>query len=447
MAYQPVIFAAQSGLHDSERQVSSQRLVNVFPERTISEDEPVLLRSCPGRTLIEAGTGQPVRQMLGTSDAIYFVRNAKLYSFDGSTSTFLGDVADDINTTMAFNGTEVGVVANSDYFLWDGSSVSLIPGTAFTEFGSIDFMDGFFLLTELDGQRHQISGLFDGSTLDALDFASAEYRPDDLVIGFVDHSEWWLFGETTIEVWSNEGLADYPFVRVAGAQMERGCLQPNTVAKLDNTVLWTGDDKIAYRADQYTPARISNHHVEAAIRAATSLSAFVYEYEGHKFYVLRFPDRPAWVYDAATNVWHERASGVGFGPWDVTAAAKLNGEWYAGDKDGNISKIDRVFQENGEVMLRTAQSANLWLAGNRFNVNSVNVDVKVGTGGTVMFSYSNDQGLTWGLEQFMSVGEIGDFSRHFSFYNLGRTRDFAARLRMSDNVDFSINHAGADIST
>lgn len=446
MAYQPVIFATQSGLHDSERQVSSQRLVNMFPEQTISAEEPVLLRSCPGRTLLEAGDGKTVRAMLATSDTVYFARGGNLYSFNGATSTLLGGIADDANTTMAFNGTEVGVVANGNYYLWDGSTVAQIMGTAFTKFGSIDYMDGFFLLTELDGQRQQISGLFDGSTLGALDFASAEYRPDNLVLGFVDHSEWWLFGETTVEVWANLGLADFPFERVPGAQMERGCLQPNTVAKLDNTVFWVGEDKIAYRADQYTPRRISNHHVEAAIRSATSLSAFIYEYEGHKFYALRFPDRPAWVYDAATNVWHERASGVEFDAWNVTAAAQLGGIWYAGDTGGNISKFDRVFQENGSVLLRTAQSENLWLAGNRFNVNSVNVDVKVGTGGTAMFSYSNDQGQTWGLEQFMSVGAVGDFSRHFSFYNLGRTRDFAARLRMSDNVDFSINHAGADIA-
>ncbi|MCH8189628.1 MAG: hypothetical protein IIB66_13200, partial [Proteobacteria bacterium] len=254
-----------------------------------------------------------------------------------------------------------------------------------------------------------------------------------------------LFGETTIEVWSNQGLLDYPFERVPGAQMERGCLQTNTVAKLDNTVFWVGNDRIVYRAFQYTPQRISEHHVEASIRAATTLSAFVYEYDGHKFYVLRLNGRPAWIYDAATGLWHERASGVGFDSWDVTATARLGSVWYAGDKDGHISKIDRVFQENGSLLLRTAQSKNLWLAGSRFTVNRANIDLKVGANSSVMFSYSNDRGRTWGSEQIISVTAGGDLDQQVSFYGLGQTRNFAARLRMSDNVDFSINHAGIEI--
>jgi len=440
------MFGAQSAAHDSEPQSTPERLVNMFPEQTPKRDEPVILRSCPGRTLIVTGEGLPVRAMLGSSTKLYYAANAKLWSFDGTTATLLGPIVDDVSTTLAENGTEVAVVAGGKYYLYDGVSVSVIPGQAFTSFGSVDYMDGYFLFTEKDGQRHAISALLDGATLNALDFASAEYRPDNLVRGFVDHSEWWLFGEQTVEVWSNQGLADYPFERVPGAQMERGCLQTNTVAKLDNTMFWVGNDGIAYRAFQYTPQRISSHHVEASIRAATTLSAFVYEYEGHKFYVIRINGRPAWAYDAATNVWHERASGVTYGAWNVTAAAQIGAVWYAGDKDGNISKIDRVFQENGSTMLRTAMSKNLWLGGNRFTVKKATVDVKAGTGGTAMFAYSNDRGRTWGSDQQLSVGASGDYDKQFSFSSLGMMRDFSVNLRMADNVDFSINHAGIEVA-
>ncbi len=446
MTYKPVLFGMQSSQHDSEPQSAPERLVNMFPEKAPKEDQPVILRSCPGRTKIITGEGSPVRFALGTSDFIFYAANGKLWSFDGTTATNLGSIADDISTTIAWNGNEVAVVAGGNYYLYDGASVSEITGTAFTSFGSVDFMDGFFLFTEKDGIRHAISGLFDGASLNALDFASAEYRPDNLVRGFVDHSEWWLFGETSIEVWSNQGLADYPFERVPGAQIERGCLQANSVVKLDNTVLWVGNDGIVYRAFQYTPKRISNHHIESAIRSATTLSAFSYEYEGHKFYALFINNRPAWVYDAATGVWHERAAGVGFDPWDVTAAARLGDTWYAGDTEGDISNIDRVFQEKGNTLLRTAQSRNLWLGGNRFTVNKAHVNLKTGLGGTVMFRYSNDRGRTWGREQTLSSGAIGEYDTQWSFNSLGMTRQFAVRLSVSDNVDFSINHAGIDIS-
>ena len=444
--YRPVLFAAQSAVHASELRSTPERLVNMFPERATTEEAPVLIRSVPGLTKIITGENSPVRAMLDAGTVIYYAANGKLWSFDGTTSTNKGTISDDVSTTIARNPTQVAVVAGGKYYLLSSGTVSEVIGTAFTSFGSVDYMDGFFAFTELDGSRHAISALNDGNSLNALDFASAEYRPDKIIRGFVDHSEWWMFGETTIEVWSNQGLLDYPFERVPGAQMERGCLQTNTVAKLDNTVFWVGNDRIVYRAFQYTPKRISNHHVEASIRTATTLSAFVYEYDGHKFYVLRINDRPAWVYDAATGVWHERASGVSFGAWDVTSAARLGSVWYAGDKDGNISKIDRVFQDNGAALLRTAQSRNLWLAGNRFTVNKANIDLKVGSSSTLMFSYTNDRGRTWGSEQLISITTGGDYDQQVSFYGLGQTRNFAARLRISDNVDFSINHAGVEVT-
>lgn len=445
MPYHPVTFCVQSGSHDSERQATPSRLVNMFPEQTIVEGKPVLLRSCPGSTRVVTGGGAPVRAMIDASTVIYYAANSKLWSFDGTTATSLGDIADDESTSIAWSGTEVAVVAGGNYYLYT-SSVSEITGLAFTEFGSVEFMDGYFLFTELDGIRHAISALNDGATLNALGFASAEYRPDDIVRGFVDHSEWWIYGDVSIEVWSNQGGLDYPFERIPGAQMEEGCLQANTIVKLDNTMFWVGKDGIVYRAFQYTPRRVSKHHIEAAIRAATTLSAFAYEYEGHKFYVLRINDRPAWAYDAATDVWHERASGVGFDEWDVTAAARLGAVWYTGDSQGHISKIDRVFQENGNVLLRTAQSLDLWLGGNLFTVNKVVIDLKAGTGGTAMFSYSLDKGKTWSGERFLSVGAVGDYEAQFSFHGLGQTRHFAARLRMSDNVDFSISHAGVEVA-
>lgn len=444
--YRPVRFGAQSALHDSEPLSTPERLVNMFPEQTVVPDQPVILRSCPGRTKIITGESLPVRVMLDAGSVIYYVANGQLWSFDGSSATSLGGLEDDTTTTIAWNGTEVAVVAAGKYYLHDGTSMTQIAGTAFTSFGSVDFMDGYFLFTELNGQRHAISALLDGASLNALDFSSAEYRPDNLIRGFVDHSEWWLFGATTIEVWSNQGLADYPFERVPGAQMERGCLQTNTVVKLDNTVMWVGNDRIVYRAFQYTPQRISTHAVEAALRTATTLLAFAYEYEGHKFYVLKINDRPAWVYDAATGNWHERASGIGMDEWEVTASARLANVWYVGDKDGHISKIDRVFQENGATLLRTAQSANLWLAGNEFTVKGAVVNLRAGTGGTAMWSYTIDRGRGWSGEQTLSVGASGDYDTQFSFNGLGMMYNFAGRLRMSDNVDFSINHAGVDVA-
>ncbi len=59
MTYRPVMFGTQSSLHDSELQSTPERLVNMFPEATVMEDKPVLIRSCPGRTLVVTGESSP----------------------------------------------------------------------------------------------------------------------------------------------------------------------------------------------------------------------------------------------------------------------------------------------------------------------------------------------------------------------------------------------------
>ncbi len=174
MPYQPVLFTAQSSLHDSEPQSTPSRLVNMFPESTTTQEQPILLRSCPGRTAITTVTGA-VRAMIGDSTTIYLAAGGRLWSFDGTTATNLGAIADDVSTTLAQNPTQVAVVAGGNYYIYDGATVTEVTGLAFTSMGSVDFMDGFFLLTELDGARHAISALNDGTSLNALDFASAEY--------------------------------------------------------------------------------------------------------------------------------------------------------------------------------------------------------------------------------------------------------------------------------
>ena len=115
--YRPVLFAAQSSVHASELRSTPERLVNMFPERSTTEETPVLIRSVPGRTKIVTGENSPVRAMLDAGTVIYYAANAKLWSFDGSTSTNLGAITDDVSTTIARNPTEVAVVAGGKYYL------------------------------------------------------------------------------------------------------------------------------------------------------------------------------------------------------------------------------------------------------------------------------------------------------------------------------------------
>ena len=118
--------------------------------------------------------------------------------------------------------------------------------------------------------------------------------------------------------WYDYGGPDFPLQRIQGAYNEIGCVAAYSVAKLDNGVFWLGADArgegIVYRTNGYTGVRISTHAVEWQIQQYASMSdavAYTYQQDGHAFYVLNFPTaNTTWVYDAATQAWHERAGFV-----------------------------------------------------------------------------------------------------------------------------------------
>ena len=148
-------------------------------------------------------------------------------------------------------------------------------------------MDGYFIFGDGTESFFINTTPFDGSNYDALDFASAESNPDEILRPFVDHRELLLFGEVTTESWYNSGDADFPFERTPGAIAEKGIASKWAVAQVDNSVFFLDHNGVARRlADGYNPQRISAHEQEAAW--GTVSGVFSYVDKGHEFIVFNF---------------------------------------------------------------------------------------------------------------------------------------------------------------
>ena len=437
----PVIFAAQSLLNEDQRQQTSERVVNMFPEPS---DQGVALRSVPGLLeKVQLNEGR-VRAFAATSDLLYAAVGGKLVSWDEATVAVLGDIEDG-DTTMAVNTAgEVAIAANGSYYVWTGTDVVQPSGGAFGAVGSVDFVDGFFTRSEKDGFRWDITGLNDGASLNALDFASPEHKPDLIRRALVNSGFVWLFGERTVEVWQNVGSADFPFARLESTILEKGLRSALEAARLDNTIFWVSEEPRVYAVRDFAPVRSSTTAVEASLAKVTA-TTFTYQYQGQDFFVVRPADRPAWVYSPATQAWHERASGAGcLEAWEVTDAVCFKGTWYAGTNDGYLCTFSG-FNDRGKELRREVVSRNLRLGGRRFRVNSAHVDVENGNGGSLMFSRSSDRGLTFTPERSRSLGAAGEYDREVKFDGLGQHRDFCMKLACTDNVDFAIYGASLDL--
>ena len=441
----------------------AQRCVNLYPELSGSgtSRSVAMLIGTPGlETWGTFGAG-PIRGELRFSPSVLLVvSGSEVYSVNtaGVATLLTGALASATSpVSLASNGiTVMMTTGGADGYFIDPSAgtVTQITDPDFLGGGNVSFIDGYFVWNVPNTGRFQYSQLY-GQMIEPLDFATAEGSPDNLVASIANYRELWLFGENSTEVWYNQGDADNVFARIQGAFMEVGCAAGNSVAKMDNTVYWLGaDDRgagIIYKATGYTPQRVSTHAIEFAIAGYATISdalAYTYQQEGHAFYVLTFPTANAtWVYDAATDLWHERAWRATDGSLNrhrsncqATFAGKtLVGDWAT----GAVYSMDLdVFTDAGATISRIRAAPYLANDDNFWQIyDAIEIEMQTGVGGNAgalaVLQYSHDDGSTWSNDVQMSIGLIGEIVR-VRARRLGKSRARVFRLTITDSVRVAI---------
>jgi hypothetical protein len=496
-------FAVMSYRHRS-LPVSAQRLINWFCEKQPpgAKADLVLLPTPGLARFVTVGTG-PIRGFAEMAGALYVVSGQDVYAVEGDgTATRLTDdenlISDGGAVTMAENGTEMVIVTPEDGKGWIATSSTFaeITDGDFPTASSVTCMDGFHVVTEADTTRFYISALNDATSWDALDYASAEGSPDNLIRAIRVGLQLWLFGERSTEIWGNSGAADFPFERVSGAFVERGCIARDSVASQLGTVFWLGEDRVVYRSDGFQPVRISTHAIEQAIAGYSEITdavGSVYEQEGHVFYALSFPTAgETFVYDLSTQLWHERES-EGYGTWRCVHSGNFGSVAIGGDAlDGRLYLINPTrADEDGVLVIRTAtgncfHSENKRVvytrlsaefeagAGNTTTVQSLvgtvgdtrvaedddiriteggdtritgRVPVDLSFSGTVMLTISDDGGRNWSSERWRDIGAVGETKRRVEWRRLGSARERVFRLQMSDPARTALIAVNVDATT
>jgi hypothetical protein len=312
-------------------QADAERSINFYPERVESrggaaKSEWVLL-SKPGFKVFSTLPASPVTALYSLNGRAFAVAGGTLYEL-ASTGTATSRGAVGIGTTqIAASQTQLLIVVAGSGFIFDLVLNTLSPITSagwVQGATSPAYLDGYFICVEPASQAFFISAINDGRSWDPLDFGDAEGQPGNVVALIADHRQLWFFCTDHTELYFDSGNANFPFTRLEGAFMQTGCGAAGSVVRCDNTIFWlSGDekgDRIVYRANGYSPERISNHSVEQFLQSYATISdvsAYSYQEGGHTFYRLDFPSAPSitntpnagatWLYDVASGMWHERA--------------------------------------------------------------------------------------------------------------------------------------------
>ena len=457
---------------------ADNRMVNLFPEAVPEGGkEAAFLSRCPGLRLLGSMVTGPVRGMWVMGDVVYIVSGNDLWEVtENALGAYITQLVGGVNgngpVSMADNGTQLFIAANGPSYIFNTVTRAFVTirDVDFPGAGMVGYLDGYFVFNEPGTQKVWVTSLLDGTSVDPLDFASAEGAPDRIIGLIVDHREVWLFGATSVEVWYNSGATDFPLQRVQGAFNEIGCAAAFSIAKMDNGLFWLGADArgqgMVYRANGYTGKRISTHAVEWQIQQYGDLSdaiGYTYQQDGHSFYVLTFPTADkTWVYDVATDAWHERAgfeSGA-FTRHRGNCQANFKNKILIGDyENANIYAFDMtVYADNGDTQkwlrswraLPTGQNNLKRTIHHRLQLDcATGVGLEDGSVPQVMLRWSDDGGKKWSNEYWRPIGAIGETGHRAIWRRLGTTkksRDRVYEVSGTDPVKITITGAELDMS-
>lgn len=433
----------------TNRNASVQRTVNLIPRMIEpgNEKSQWMLDDVPG--LVEwADLSAEIRGGVEVNGRAFVVAGNKLYELTSAgVATERG--------TLASNSGRVGVTYNTTQLVV-GDMVNLYVLTLATNVwgvygyegnGSIAFLDQYIIFAYRTGQSFGWTALGDASSIDGLDFASAEGSPDDIVGLIVDHRELILFGSNSAEVWANVG-GDEVFARNSGAFIETGCASGATIQKLGGSVYWLGQSDRGqgrvYRLEGYREIPVSTQAIEERLRGIdlSGASAFTVEIGGSSLYFLNVPGvNTTLVYDAKTNQWHEWADFVDgdYTQHRATCYLRAFNTDYVGASDGKVYELDPTASDNaGDPLVRDRITPHAALpTRERVAFPPLVLDCTLGNGASVMLRYSNDGGTNFGPWLTRSVGALGKYKGRVQWSRMGSARDRVWHIRMTDAQPFN----------
>ena len=442
--------------HLDDRKAAVQTAINCYLEQVegLGETRVLTQVSAPGLAQY-LGLGADVRGQRDVEGRWFVAAGGTLFEIvdgaavdRGALSGTEGPVA------MSHNNTQLVIVdgPNGDIFNLSSNVIGPITSPGWRGSYSVGFIDGYTIFVDPDTDQFYLTALDDSSTLDALDFSSADSQPDNIVGAPVAHRELVLLGKYTTEFWVNSGGGLFPFQRYNSAQIDIGCVGKSAYIVASDTIYFIGQTRtgtgIVYRITGHAPQRVSTRAMEQLLAKSVDISAtrmWTYQVDGHEFIAINAPGlKTTLVYDAAMQQWHERAEWRGgWARLRVTTMCFTNDGQFAGDALGNLYRVDpTVYTYGADPLVRERTWPHMIKASMQpITFPGLELACTTGHGGNVTLELSNDGGFTFGPPLMRSLGAIGRWMQKVRWMMLGTALDRVFRIRCSDAVPFNIHAA------
>lgn len=289
--------------------------MNMYLERIESgagRNQYALYRHFGLKTWRTTALGLTCRGMLvdPTDGHLFTVQDGTIYDLlsDGTVNRSYAISSDGDLVSMDESRNSLFVVSNNILYRVNAAAVTT-PTLPFVP-SAVAVIGGYVVALQANTTTFYFSSN-DGATWPALNFQNSEAYPNSLVNIITDHTELWVFGNRRTQVYVVGDDPSAPLVALSAGVIEMGLSAKRAVVKMDNSIFWLGQNRdgenMVWRANGYTPVRISTHAVENAFRGygfyanATMQSLQI---NGHSCLRLTFPSAnnglgATWEYDAS----------------------------------------------------------------------------------------------------------------------------------------------------
>jgi len=221
------------------------------------------------------------------------------------------------------NKPQIGFSDGTAFYLYDPTlspSFQTVP-LDFTP-GYLTFHDTYFILAASNDTFYsppanntwRLSGQNDGLTWksDSASIGLLQTKPDNVkaVVRFPSKGNMiFVMGSIVTEAWFDTGAQLFPYQRNNQFNIDYGCLQPATVAYMDEIVVWLAQNEksgpIIVYSDGGMPKKITTDGIDyffSTLDNPEDSQAFLYRQDGHLFYHINFyTDNLSLFYDFNTE--------------------------------------------------------------------------------------------------------------------------------------------------
>jgi hypothetical protein len=272
------------------------------------------------------------------------------------------------------NKPQIGISDGTAFYIYDPTltpSFQVVP----LDFvpGYLTFHDTYFIMPASGTNSWRLSGNNDGTSWpnDQYSVGALQTKPDNVqaVVRFPSKGNMiFVMGSIVTEAWFDTAAQLFPYQRTNQFNIDYGCLQPATVAYMDEVVVWLAQNEKSGPIIMYSnggmPQKITTDGIDylfSTLTDPTDSQAFLYRQDGHLFYHINFyADNLSLYYDFTTQKFYH-ACDQDLNYFIASEVAFFDNQYYFVTKNnGNMYAFDTTFTTyDGHEIPRIRTCANI----------------------------------------------------------------------------------------